>query len=65
MSERSINAVENIAEVQKIGLLTTYAKKLHRYYRVTLQFLNFHRQNFSEKNPVKLPLLEYICLKWF
>ena len=43
-----MNTVENIDEVEQIILLTTCTTKLHRYYRVTLHFLNFY-QNFFLK----------------
>ena len=51
MSEISINTVENIDEIDQIILLTTCATKLHRYYRVTLHFLDFHQKNFPEIPP--------------
>ena len=40
MSEISINAVENIDEIEQIFLLITCTTKLDRYYRVTLHFFN-------------------------
>ena len=48
MSEISINTVENIDEIDQIILLTTFTTKLHRYYRVTLHFLDFHQQVFPQ-----------------
>ena len=48
MSEISINTVENIDEIDQIILLTTCTTKLHRYYRVTLHFLDFHQQVFPQ-----------------
>ena len=54
MSELSINTVENTDEIDQIILLTTCATKLHRYYRVTLHFLDFHQKIFPE---IPLPLL--------
>ena len=51
MSEISINTVENIDEIDQIILLTTCTTKLHRYYRVTLHFLDFHQKNFPEIPP--------------
>ena len=60
MSEIFINTVENIDEVEQIILLTTCTTKLHRYYRVTLHFLDFHQKNFPEiPPPLLLPLREY------
>ena len=56
MNEISINTVENIDEVDQIIFLTTCTTKLHRYYRVTLQFLDFHQKNFPEI-PLLLPFL--------
>ena len=50
MSEMSINTVKNIDEVEQICLLTSFTTKLHRYYRVTLHFLDFHKkisENFT------------------
>ena len=47
MSEISINTLENIDEVDQIILLTTCTTKLHRYYRITLHFLDFHQKIFS------------------
>ena len=47
MSEISINTVENINEIDQTILLTTCTKKLHRYYRVALHSLDFHRKFFS------------------
>ena len=43
MSEISINTVENIDEVEQKSLLITCTKKLQRYYRVTLHFLDFRK----------------------
>ena len=51
MSEIAINIVENIDEVEQIVFLTTCTTKLHRYYRVTLHFLDFHQKNFPEIPP--------------
>ena len=51
MSEISIKTVENIDEIDQIILLTTCTTKLHRYYRVTLHFLDFHQKNFPEIPP--------------
>ena len=51
MSEISINAVENIDEVEQIILPTTCTTKLHRYHRVTLHFLDFPHKNFPEIPP--------------
>ena len=48
MSEISINTVENITEVEQIILLTTCTTKVHRYYRVTLQFLDFHQKTLRK-----------------
>ena len=45
----SINTVENIDEVDQIIFLTTCTTKLHRYYRVTLHFLDFQQKNFFPK----------------
>ena len=66
MSEISINKVENIDEIDQIILLTTCTTKLHRYYRVTLHFLDFHQKYFPEiphpsfyYPPLLLPLREY------
>ena len=65
MSEISINTVENIDEVEQIILLTTCTTKLHRYYRVTLHFLDFHQKNFPDiptpliTTPLLLPSQEY------
>ena len=39
----------------KISLLTTCTTKLHRYYKVTLYILDFHR-NFLSKIPPPLLL---------
>ena len=50
LSEISINKVENIDEVEQKSLLTTCTTKLHRYYKVTLYILDFHR-NFLSKIP--------------
>ena len=46
MSEISINTVENIDEIYQIILLTTFTTKLHRYYRDTIHFLDFHQKKF-------------------
>ena len=51
MSEISINTVENIDEIDQIILLTTCTTKLHRYYRVTLHFLDFQQKNSPEIPP--------------
>ena len=65
MSEISINTVENIDEIEQIFLLITCTTKLHRYYRVTLHFLDFHQKKFPEIPPPLLlppplfPLREY------
>ena len=44
----SINTEVNIDEVEQKTLLTIGTTKLHRYFRVTLHFLDFH-QKISEK----------------
>ena len=62
MSEISMNTVKNIDEVEQINLLTTSTTKLHRYYRVTLHFLDFHQKNFPEiPTP---PFINSLLLPW-
>ena len=56
MSEISINTVENIDEVEQKSLLITCAAKLHRYYWVTVHFLDFHRKDFPKVSPTPLLL---------
>ena len=46
-----MNTLENIDEVDQMILLTTCTTKLHRYYRVTLQFLDFHKKIFCKISP--------------
>ena len=50
MSEISINTVENNDEIDQIILLTTCTTQLHRYYRVTLLFLDFHQNKKKSEN---------------
>ena len=47
--------VENIYEVEQISLLTTYTTKLHRHYRVTLHYLNFHQKFSGNSTTLLLP----------
>ena len=54
MSEISMNTVENIDEVDQISLLTTCNTKLHRSYRVTLHFLQFHQNITKNSTPLLL-----------
>ena len=56
MSEISINAVDIIDEVEQKSLLITCTAKLHRYYGVTLNFLDFHQKNFPNIPPLPLSL---------
>ena len=60
MSKKPINTVKNIDEVEQISLFTTgdYSTKSHRFYRVTLHFLDFH-QNIFSKIPTSLLLPYY------
>ena len=60
MSEISRDTSETINEVEQIILLTTCTTKSHRYYRVTLHFLDFQQKKFSLlTTPLLLPLREY------
>ena len=65
MSKISINTEVNIDEVEQKTLLTICTTKLHRYYRVTLHFLDFHQKIFPKitppfiKHPLLLPSQEY------
>ena len=52
MSEIPINTVEKFFKVEQISLLTTCTTRLHRYYRVTLHFLDFHQKIFPEIPPL-------------
>ena len=53
MSEISINTVKNIDEIDQIILLTTCTTKLHRYYRITLHFLDFPKSRVISHKDVK------------
>ena len=50
-SEISINTVKNIYEVEQKSLLVTFTAKWHRYYGVSLHFLDFHRKDFPKIQP--------------
>ena len=52
----SINTEVNIDEVEQKTLLTIGTTKLHRYFRVTLHFLDFHQKNFGKFHLLLLPL---------
>ena len=55
----SKNTEVNIDKVEQKTLLTIGTTKLHRYYRVTLHFLDFHQKKFPEiPPPLLLPLRE-------
>ena len=63
MSEISMNAEENIDEVEQKSLLTTFTTKLHRYYRDTIHFLDFHQKKFLETPPPHpLPFITPVLL---
>ena len=55
MNEISLTTVKNIDEVEQKSLLITCTKKLQRYYRVTLHFLDFRK--FHHPLLLTLPLL--------
>ena len=67
VSEISIKTVENIDEVEWINLSTTCATKLHRYYRVTLHILNFHKKKFQKFQPLPStdpPFITFVRVTW-
>ena len=62
ISKIFINTEVNIDEVEQKTLLTICTTKLHRCYRVTLHFLDFHQKRFPKSPPLLLPSQEYITI---